>query len=87
MKFSNVGDGLVYSGDRILAFELSGEDRKFYHAEARIEGKDKVIVSCPQVKEPVALRYAFRNYCKVSLYNSYGQTPRIFRTDGWDDVF
>ena len=87
VTFTNAGEGLVCKGDKVLAFELAGKDRKFYPAEARITAPDKVTVECAEVLEPVAMRYAFRNYREVSLYNSYGQTPRVYRTDDWDDVF
>ncbi|GHU98439.1 9-O-acetylesterase [Bacteroidia bacterium] len=87
VAFTNAGDGLVCKGDRVLAFELAGADRKFYPAEAAIiNGSNVVEVSSKDVPSPVALRYAFRNYCLVSLYNKYGQTPRSYRTDKWDDA-
>ncbi|GHU98429.1 9-O-acetylesterase [Bacteroidia bacterium] len=87
VAFTNAGDGLVCKGDRVLAFELAGADRKFYPAEAAIiNGSNVVEVSSKNVPSPVALRYAFRNYCLVSLYNKYGQTPRSYRTDKWDDA-
>lgn len=85
--FNNVGTGLVCKGGKVLAFELSGADKNFYPAEAEIVDYNKVVVSCPEVKVPVALRYAFRNYCEVSLYNDAGLTPRIYRTDSWDDIY
>ncbi len=87
VTFSHAGDGLTVRGDKILAFTLSGADKKFYPAEARITGTNVVEVSCPEVSEPVALRYAFRNYTLVSLYDRHGLTPRIYRTDDWDDVY
>ncbi|MGM9741517.1 MAG: sialate O-acetylesterase [Candidatus Cryptobacteroides sp.] len=86
VTFTYAGDGMVCRDNEILSFELAGADRKFYPAEAKIEGKDKVIVSCPQVGKPVALRFAFHNYREVNLFNSYGLAPRVFRTDKWDDV-
>jgi len=86
--FTNAADGLICKGEKVLAFELAGNDRKFYPAEAHIvKGSNVVEVSSPEVPVPVALRYAFRNYCLVSLYNRYGQPPRPYRTDRWDDVF
>ncbi len=82
VTFSNAEGGMVCKGDRVLAFELAGADQKFYPAEAKIAGS-KVEVQCAEVPAPVALRYAFHNYREVSLYNKFGQTPRVFRTDSW----
>ena len=87
VTFSNAEDGLICRGDSILAFELSGADQKFHPAQARIiDGSNRVEVWSDEVAEPVALRYAFRNYCLVSLYDKHGLTPRPYRTDCWDSV-
>jgi len=87
VTFTNADDGLVVKGDKVLSFELAGADRKFHPAEvAIVNGSNRVEVWSENVPAPVALRYAFRNYCEVSLYNKYGQTPRSYRTDKWDDV-
>lgn len=40
-----------------------------------------------QVDQPVAVRYAFRNYVgNISLRNTFGLAAFPFRTDAWDDV-
>ena len=66
---------------------LAEADQKFHPAQARIiDGSNRVEVWSDEVAEPVALRYAFRNYCLVSLYDKHGLTPRPYRTDCWDSV-
>ncbi|MBQ6287318.1 MAG: sialate O-acetylesterase [Bacteroidales bacterium] len=66
-------------------FEIAGEDRVFHKAEAKIDWDyyKRVIVQSPEVPEPVAVRYCFRNWCKGSLYNNYGIPAAPFRTDDW----
>ena len=55
-------DGLcTKDGDKPKTFEVAGEDRCFYPAEARIEQKE-VILSCPEVVHPCWVRYAFGEY-------------------------
>jgi len=50
-------------------FEIAGDDKKYFPAEITINGS-QVIISSPYVKNPVAVRYAWRNNPKCTLYNS-----------------
>ncbi len=63
-------------------FEVAGADKVFHPATARIEGKS-IIVSTPEVPEPVAVRYVWTNCPVVSLYNSAGLPAAPFRSDSW----
>ncbi len=58
---------------KIKGFALQGVDGKWYWATAVIDGKD-VVLSAPEVKEPIAVRYAYRAnpLGKCSLYNKEG---------------
>lgn len=75
----------------VEGFEIAGENRVFYKADAHILRNspyaftDKV-VSSPQVPEPVAVRYAFHNVPSANLTNSLMLPAFPFRTDDWDDV-
>ena len=51
-------------------------------ADARIEGK-KVVVSSPQVPNPVAVRYGWANNPECTLTNASGLPASPFRTDKW----
>lgn len=84
LTFGNVGKGLTSFRLPLNDFEVAGEDRIFYPAKARF-GKDMktVVVSAPEVDVPVAVRYAFKDYVKGSLYNIYGMPASSFRTDNW----
>jgi len=82
-SFTEVGDGLVVKGDRLTNFEIAGGDRAFRPADAAIEG-DTVVVSSPNVAEPVAVRYAFSNNPKnITFCNKAGLPASPFRTDTW----
>ena len=64
-------------------FAIAGADKIWYWADAVIEG-EKVIVSSVKVKNPVAVRYAFRSYPDgVNMYNESGLPMVPFRTDNW----
>lgn len=65
-------------------FEVAGEDRQFFPAEAKIDG-DKVIVWAAKVKKPLAVRYAFTNYAVTTLHNGEGWPVIPFRTDDWTE--
>ena len=71
-------------------FEIAGKDKKFYNAEARyIWWENMIEVYSDSVKEPVAVRYAFRNYCPEANVRTTMNQPLIpFRTDNWeiDDI-
>jgi sialate O-acetylesterase len=59
----------------------AGRKRVWHWAEAVIEG-DTVVVSCDQVKQPVAVRYAYAmNPEGANLYNKDGLPASPFRTD------
>lgn len=80
--FTNTAGGLVVRGERLGEFAVAGEDRKWYWAEARIDG-DAVIVSSPMVPNPVAARYAWQANPVATLYNKAGLPAVPFRTDQW----
>lgn len=82
VRFTNVHGGLVARDQPVQSLEVAGADRVFHPASARIE-QDTLIVSAPNVKEPVAVRYAWRNAPVANLYNSSGQPAVPFRSDSW----
>lgn len=72
----------------IPGFEVAGEDRRFYPAQAALihRPEEVLAVSSPQVPHPVAVRYCFKDYQPGYLYNSYDLPLAPFRTDDWDDA-
>ena len=71
-------------------FEIAGEDRVFHPAVANFKYWDnRIEVSSDRVPDPVAVRYAFRNYCpEANVMTTMGQPLVPFRTDDWplDDI-
>ncbi len=66
-------------------FALAGADRKFYWANARIDG-DTIVVWSQKVAKPVAVRYAWADNPTVDLYNAANLPASPFRTDDWKGV-
>ena len=98
LSFNHIGGGLVIGAapnpmdggepnvpDTILkGFAISGADRKFVPAQAKIEG-DRVVVWSDQVPQPVAVRYDWKSFPDGNLYNKE-QLPAVpFRTDDWNN--
>lgn len=83
INFSHTGTGLIAKGGVLKQFAIAGEDKKFVWANAEINGKS-VIVSSPQVTNPVAVRYAWADNPEgCNLYNREGLPAVPFRTDDW----
>jgi sialate O-acetylesterase len=80
LHFRNADGGLNVKGDKLGEFSVAGADRRWYWAEARIEG-DSVIVSSPQVPNPKAARYAWQANPTATLFNGAGLPAVPFRTD------
>ena len=68
-----------------LFFTIAGADQIFYPADAMING-NRIIVSSPKVKKPVAVRYGFTNYPVTNLENKDGFPAVPFRTDNWREA-
>ncbi|HXW13702.1 MAG TPA: sialate O-acetylesterase [Terriglobia bacterium] len=82
LQFTHAAGGLVVRGQRLMGFDIAGEDQQFLPAEAQIEGSD-VVLSSSRVANPVAARYAWANDPKCNLYNKQGLPAPPFRTDDW----
>jgi sialate O-acetylesterase len=84
VNFTHVGQGLAFKhGDKLQGFAVAGEDKKFYWADAVIDG-DAVVVSSAEVKQPVAVRYAYASRrLWANLFNKDGLPAVTFRTDSW----
>jgi sialate O-acetylesterase len=82
LSFDYIGGGLVSRGGPLVGFEIAGSDRAFVPAKAEIDG-NSVVVSSSQVPNPVAVRYAFKNWISPNLFNAEGLPASSFRTDDW----
>ena len=82
VKLTDTADG-IYPIDGIQGFEVAGEDRVFHPAQAHVDWGKGLVVSCPEVAQPVALRYCYRNFLLGNLVNQGGLPLVPFRTDQW----
>jgi sialate O-acetylesterase len=70
----------------VKGFAIAGLDRKFHWAKGELEN-DQVVIWCDQVKEPVAIRYAWsQNPDDANIFNDAGLPALPFRTDNWKGV-
>jgi sialate O-acetylesterase len=79
-------DGLKTSdGQSPRGFAIAGADRQFYPASAVIvDGSPRVILSSPDVQQPVAARYNWADNPQGNLVNAAGLPAFPFRTDSWE---
>lgn len=95
IAFDRVGSGLIVgrkeglqstqevADGKLARFAIAGVDKKWYWAEAKIDG-DTVVVSSKDVPKPVAVRYGYSmNPTGANLYNKEGLPASPFRTDNW----
>lgn len=80
LSFDHIGGGLMAKDGALKGFTIAGADQKFVPATAEIKA-DKVIVSCPEIAAPVAVRYGWINVPDVNLFNKEGLPATPFRTD------
>lgn len=73
-------EGLHSVGKTITYFEIAGEDKIFYSADAIIKGQ-QVIVQSKKVKSPIAVRFAWRNTAVPNLFNGAGLPASCFTTE------
>ena len=85
LKFKNAENGL-YTYEGLTGFEIAGEDRVFYPAEAKIVDRKNLFVKSDRVPDPVAVRYAWRNWVVGTLFNTDLLPASSFRTDSWDNA-
>ncbi len=87
VSFTHAAEGLRVRGDvdttSVQGFAIAGKDRVFHRANATIDGAT-ALVSCPEVPEPVAVRYAYAgNPIGCDLVDSGGLPASPFRSDDW----
>jgi sialate O-acetylesterase len=82
IRFDHADGGLRMRGETDRSFAVAGENRQFAWARAEIDG-DCIIVSSPEVTQPVAVRYAWDTNPQACLYNGSGLPAVPFRSDDW----
>lgn len=83
LSFEYSDGGLMSpEGENLNNFIIAGANKKFKNAHAQIEG-DHIVVSSPDIKNPVAVRYLWDNTSYGTLFNAAGLPASSFRTDNW----
>jgi sialate O-acetylesterase len=85
ISFKNSESGL-YTFDKLEDFEIAGDDRVFYPAIAKIVKGKSISVSSDKVPNPVAVRYAWKNWVNATLFGTNLIPVSSFRTDNWKDA-
>ena len=83
LTFNNAPNGLTSFGKELTCFEVAGANKRFFPAKATIGGNG-ITLFCPFVAEPVAVRYAFKDFIIGDLFNIEGIPASSFRTDNWE---
>lgn len=73
---------MVHDGSKVTGFELAGADGKFYPAIGVVKSKKYVQVSAPEVHDPVALRFAWKEDIQPNLFNKAGLPAEPYQTSG-----
>ena len=79
------GDVLAQNAD-IKGFIMAGPDHKWHVAKAHTEGErfmSRIVVECPDVDYPIAVRYAWADNPECNLVTQTGLPVGPFRTDDW----
>ena len=76
--------------EQMEGFEVAGEDKVFHPTQARHFWQpgggywdEAIMIVCPEVKKPVAVRYCFKNFQIGNVKNGANLPLFPFRTDNW----
>ncbi len=85
LHFAHADGGLIVKGEKLEEFSIAGDDRKWYWADAHIEG-DTIVLSSSSVPNPKEVRYAWQSNPAATLFNAAGLPAAPFRTDTWPGI-
>lgn len=80
------GSDMLAQNDDIKGFIVAGPDHRWHVAKAHTEGErwmSRVVVECPEVPYPIAVRYAWADNPETNLVTQSGLPVGPFRTDDW----
>ena len=82
IHISDASTGLLLKDKTVKELFVAGDDEVFWPATARIKD-NTLIVSAPEVKKPVAVRYQYSNAGIGNIFGKDGLPLAPFRTDDW----
>ena len=71
----------TFDVDEAIGFAVCGDDQVWHWATGKLLGADRVELTCAEVKNPVAVRYAWANNPVCNLTSLEGLPVTPFRTD------
>ena len=83
VRFDVDSRGLGPINMELAGFELAGTDGVYYPATGMVDSKDKrvIVVSCPEVSSPVAVRYAMKNWSTATVFSNFGIPASPFKAE------
>lgn len=82
VTFKHADGMFIKLSNGINNFKVAGADSVFRDAKVKIKGNN-ILVSSPEIKNPVAVRYCWDNTSEATLFNKAGLPASSFRTDNW----
>lgn len=83
VSFKHSETGLIFQDNKLTGFEICDEGGVFEPAQVKRIAADKLEVWSDGIKNPLHVRYCFRNYAEGILKNGYGLPASSFRTDNY----
>jgi sialate O-acetylesterase len=80
VRFKHDHEGLKLNQAGKSGFAIREENGEWQWAKARIDGPT-VVLSHPDIRQPVAVRYAWADNPVATLFNGAGMPAAPFRTD------
>lgn len=80
ISFDNAECGLTCPDKKIEGLKIAGKNGEYVDAEGTIKG-DKLIVSSPEIKEPVSVTFCFDDATEGNLFSKAGLPVAPFRSD------
>ncbi|CAD0009353.1 sialate O-acetylesterase [Flavobacterium chungangense] len=78
--FDYADSGFKKTNENLKEFEIAGDDKTYYPAVAKIDGKT-IVVSSDKVKNPKSVRFAWKAVPEPNLFNTENLPASPFRTD------
>lgn len=78
--FDYADSGFKKTTGDLKEFEIAGDDKTYYPAVAKIDGKT-IVVSSDKVKNPKSVRFAWKAVPEPNLFNAENLPASPFRTD------
>ncbi|PXY46606.1 sialate O-acetylesterase [Flavobacterium hydrophilum] len=78
--FDHADSGFKKTNENLKEFEIAGDDKTYYPAVAKIDGKT-IVVSSDKVKNPKSVRFAWKAVPEPNLFNAENLPASPFRTD------